>query len=235
MMPRAPTPGWSAGGPPGPPPRPLPPGAGFTLIEILVAFGILALVMGAVYSSLTSSLYATRYVEERADVYHTGLQIISRMSRELSSAYLTDGGYTYFTGQHDEVEGRRMDRLTFTTLAHRMIPVPIKGMIDSEHAAVAYDWKIENKDDEEPRLTLYYRESTSFVQGAAGEEYELSGGLKELDIRYLQGRTGTWLDEWDSQLQGGLPTAVAVTLVLADAAGSEVPFRTLVLPKLAKP
>jgi len=207
---------------------------GFTLIEVLVAFGILALVMGAVYSSVTSSLDATRYVEERSEVYQIGRQVIFRLARELSSAYLENVGYTFFKGEHDQVEGRRMDKLSFTTLAHRMSPMPIKGFTDSEHAAVAYYWKIEYNEDEKPILTLLYRESTGFGVEIGGEEYELSDGLRELDIRYFQGSTGSWLDEWDSQLQGGLPTAVAISIYLTDSSGVEVPFRTIVPLMLAK-
>jgi len=211
--------------------------SGFTLIEILIAFGILALVMGVVYSSVTSSLYATRYVEERAELYHTGRQIISRLSRELASAYLVgpgSGGYTFFKGEYDQVEGRRMDRLAFTTLGHRMLPLPVEGRVDSENAAVAYYWKIEYREDQTPFLTLFYREATGFEAEAGGEEYELVQGLSELDIRYFQGNTGAWVDEWDSTLTGGLPTAVDISLVLTDSSGVEVPFRALVRLELAK-
>lgn len=208
-------------------------GKGFTLIEILVAFGILALVMGAIYSSVTSTLDATRYVEERSELYQVGRQVIFRLSRELSSAYLENVGYTFFKGEHDQVEGRRMDKLSFTTLAHRMSPMPIKGFVDSEHAAVEYYWKIEYKEDK-PILTLLYRESTGFNLEIGGDEYEVSNGLRELDIRYFQGSTGSWLDEWDSKLQGGLPTAVAISLYLTDSSGVEVPFRTIVPLMLAK-
>lgn len=220
-------------------------GRGFTLIEILIAFGILALVMGVVYSSVTSSLYVTRYVEQRAEIYHAGRQIMSRLQRELASAYLKNAAsgaspYTFFKGEHDEVEGRRMDRLSFTTLGHRMNPFPPPGEHlsqagqDSEFATVAYYWKIEYQDDQKTLVTLFYRESTGFAADVGGEEYEIFKGLRELDIRYFQGSNGAWIDWWDSRAIGFLPTAVDISFVLADSNGVEVPFRALMPLALAK-
>ncbi|MCB1185405.1 general secretion pathway protein GspJ, partial [bacterium] len=60
-----------------------------TLLEVLVAVGILAMVGTLVYGAL-DGMQRTRVTVERIDDrYHQGRQAIARISREIQSAFLS--------------------------------------------------------------------------------------------------------------------------------------------------
>lgn len=55
---------------------------GFTLIEIVIAIAILAVILGTAYATITQILNAKRFLDDKRDVSFTAYSIIGRLSRE---------------------------------------------------------------------------------------------------------------------------------------------------------
>ena len=63
--------------------------AGFSLLEVLIAASLMAIIGALLLTSLSSSLDAKEAVESTSDRYHVVRQAMGRMTRELSMAYLS--------------------------------------------------------------------------------------------------------------------------------------------------
>ena len=95
---------------------------GFTLMEVMVAVGITALMGGLVAASFTSSFNAREVVQKEADRYRMIRTAFSRMSREIGAAYVSDRyDAERYRDQNDRPSnfiGER-DKLTFTWTTDR--------------------------------------------------------------------------------------------------------------------
>lgn len=208
-----------------------------------MAIFLLGIIMTFIYSTYATSLSTKEAVEERIDVSRAGHQILSLLSRELESAYVTDqdaqGDFsrqpmTIFQGSRDTVGGNPMNRLLFTTLAHVYVPTgnPEDNDFQSDHAEVEYLW---NQDLETNAVRLLHRENPalSFVPSQGGVTYELYDRVRSFQVRYWDGTA--WVDEWDSTGRGpqALPYAVDIRFVLATERGAEYTFGALLPLPLA--
>ena len=222
---------------------------GFTLIEVTIAITILAIIMSFIYTTFIATLEAKRYVEDRAELYQTGWQILSRISRELEAAYLVKVESndvfweppTDFVGKDGWHQGRRMDTLTFTTLAHRDLSSLWRSFAakkedeesdsnESEHAAISYFWQVE--DYASDNVILYHRENAAMMNDPAAEGgglFEMAERVKEFRLRYYDEEDKEWKDKWEWEVGDlTLPVVVEVTLTLQDLSGHEASFSTLV-------
>ncbi len=222
---------------------------GFTLIEVTIAVTILAIIMSFIYTTFITTLEAKRYAENRAELYQTGWQILSRISRELEAAYLvkvesSDPFWeppTDFVGKDGWHQGRRMDTLTFTTLAHRDLYSLWRSFAakkedeesdsnESEHAAISYFWQVE--DYASDNVILFHRENAAMMNDPAAEGgglFEMAERVKEFRLRYYDEEDKEWKDSWEWEIGDLiLPVVVEVTLTLQDPSGHEASFSTLV-------
>src|SRR5690606_10365498 len=62
---------------------------GFTLAEVLIAVAILAMIGALSYGTLARAISARDRAEEITEFYHDIRQALTRMSREVSMAFLT--------------------------------------------------------------------------------------------------------------------------------------------------
>jgi prepilin-type N-terminal cleavage/methylation domain-containing protein len=225
-------------------------GAGFTLIEVMVAITILAIIMSFIYTTFTATLEAKSYAENRAELYQTGWQILNRITRELEAAYLVKKVEneeepfweppTDFVGKEGWHEGRRMDTLTFTTLAHRDLSSLWRSFAaqkeeepdsnESEHAAISYFCQVE--DAASDNVILYHRENPAMMNDPLAEGggiFEMAEGVREFRLRYYDEVDKEWKDSWEWEVGDlTLPVVVEVTLTLQDFSGHEATFGTLV-------
>ena len=61
---------------------------GFTLVEVMIALGLLAMMGVAIARSMAVSFETKDKVSKLNDRYHEGRQVMSRMARELRMAFL---------------------------------------------------------------------------------------------------------------------------------------------------
>lgn len=155
--------------------------AGFTLVEVLLAVGILASLSGLMWISIAGMFKSRDVVEQRSQRHHEVRVTMNRMSHEIAAAYIAGpkfGGEeipgetaSLLEGSEDEVLARindepkqfgmigRDDSLHFTTFAHVRT---LDRERASNHAEIGYFMRTE-RDDETGRMVkqLVRREDTS--------------------------------------------------------------------------
>ncbi len=106
--------------------------SGFTLIELMVALAILAIMLTAIYAAFSSAITAMRESRQQDDTLQVGRLVMERIANDLAMAfYRTDAqrrkNPTHaFIGRDDERDDYARDRLDFTAagrpLAHDDTP-----------------------------------------------------------------------------------------------------------------
>lgn len=203
---------------------------GFTLLEILVAMAILAVVSTLVYTSFSGSLKAIDRVGQEADVYRDARFVLSRMSEEISMAYWpgTQGSFAgVFAGQNARVGGVAMDTLQFTALSHfRILP----DELSTDLTQITYSLE---RNPETERWSLLHHATPHFL-GLAGipdERFVIGEGIHGLNLRYFDGTD--WWDRWDTAEKNALPKVVEVEVIFMQSNGKEGSVKTWVRPGMS--
>jgi len=205
--------------------------AGFTLIEVMVAVGILAGVTAAVFMVFRNSAGIQETVTARSELAAMGRIGLSRMEREVAQAFLSDARKSKPAGVSDNVDDTfetlfigedadPFDKLNFTSRSHR------KLYRDSKECSLTEIGYYEEPDRESRYFKLMHREEDR-IDGEpteGGEVMVLARSVKQLNFRYFDETKNEWLEEWDTtgpdQLNR-LPRSVEITMVIEDAAGEE--------------
>jgi prepilin-type N-terminal cleavage/methylation domain-containing protein len=177
---------------------------GFTLIEVVLALTIFALMSGILYSVFAlghnavekSQANATRNQKQRSIGDLVGTYIRSAFPYKESAQELT----TFFQGETDSV--------TFVSTYSQ-------GMGGRGMAKI----QIAGDDDAHGRILLKLEETTPVRIGeqadSPGQSYSviLQDGIKELRLAYLdpQADEETWEERWDGRERRVLPRAVRLT------------------------
>jgi general secretion pathway protein J len=90
--------------------------SGFTLMEILLATLILAMVVSMVTVALSGSLRVVEATREQGNLYYRAQVALQRISEDLESAVLIDG--TDFIGNLDDGSDRKQILVRFVSMAH---------------------------------------------------------------------------------------------------------------------
>lgn len=224
---------------------------GFTLIEILVATAILAIIMATIYGVLTRAIYAKQHAEERADLYASGREIVLQMADELEGALPPTAGRNIgFIGLPGT--GRvPTDAVQFALVIRRSFgPSARRG----GRALVSYSL---DPTKNPPNLFALRRQEEMLTEAPPTDDGTDSGGtgstqqdvptpaavraaylidhVAGLRFSYLDPLSGQWVKSWDTTVQPpsgqppiGLPAAVQITLFLADDNGGVHDFSTTV-------
>jgi general secretion pathway protein J len=208
---------------------------GFTLLEVMVAVAILAMVSVLIYGAFDGLSRGKKSLGRVNDRYHQGRAAISRISMELSSAFLsthqplTEQQYrriTIFSG----TRGSPADRIDFTSFSHRRL---VRDSHETDQNEISYfgspDPNVSGKID------LARRESPviDLEPKRGGEVNVLVEDIDSFDVKYLDATTGLWTETWDTTQATGqlgrLPYEVKISLVLKGGVGGQpVTFSTKV-------
>jgi general secretion pathway protein J len=199
---------------------------GFTLVEILVAISILAIVLTSVYGIFTSvSLARGRLDADSAD-YHRARVIFDRLGRELRGAYFNPN-YDDLEFAGESIDGGNLQELELTTTA-----VSPLSQIGSGVARVRYRL-VADPEDAAGRLVLLRSEQPAYQpsnNGTDADMMRLAAGIESLLIRFYA--EDQWQTGWEGRVAGGLPEMVEMTLQLRTEERPPVVFRsTFELPR----
>ncbi|HDP16358.1 MAG TPA: prepilin-type N-terminal cleavage/methylation domain-containing protein, partial [Candidatus Omnitrophica bacterium] len=180
-------------------------GAGFTLVETLIAMAILTMIVASTFTIFRSSSSSWQKGETRSERYHNARIAIGKMSMEISQAVISERGLSKFIGSKDEI--------SFISFVSRS-----SGVFGS--AEIEY-WL--DKDDN----LLMRNEDTEPDYDFSSQDYSdvLAEGISELEFSYYDGLS--WNDSWNSDSAGGdsgtgvLPKAVRIKLKVEDKKGKE--------------
>ncbi len=188
---------------------------GFTLIEVLLAMSILALIMTGIYTSFSTASRSVQHAEPARDETDLARTLIARLSLDIENADCDHvKHHPVFYGKKDEVETeggkRRHDSLAMTTLTN--FPRPDSKETELLEADYSFKEKADGKGYSLMRREK--RELTDEVKPLeGGVEYELTDQVLELRLRYSNNGS-TWAEEWGSSAQCMKPALVEMTLVL---------------------
>jgi general secretion pathway protein J len=204
---------------------------GFTLMEVMVAVAITALMGTVVALSFQTGINAKEVVEQEAERYRMVRVALNRMAREVDSAFVSDRyDLRRFRDQNDRPTnfiGER-DKLLFTTFAHQRLYSDVK---ESDQAVVEYFVENSTERGARGRLDLKRR-----VNPNVGDRMDRGGstdvlfeGVKGVEFAYWDSEKKEWDDEWDTrrtEKKSLLPTRVRITVIAVDETGKEARYTT---------
>jgi general secretion pathway protein J len=204
---------------------------GFTLMEVMIAVAITAMIGVMIASSFTSGFRAKELVEAEADNYRMLRGAANRMCREIGAAFVSDRyDVKRYRDQYDRPTnfiGER-DRLLFTSLAHERLYTDAK---ESDQMVVEYSVKSSTDRQARGRRDLIRRENP-IIEGAmdrGGTEDVLFEGIRSIEFAYWDSDKKEWLSEWDTrrvERKSNLPTRVKIIIRALDENAREVRYTT---------
>ncbi len=210
--------------------------SGFTLVEILLAMFIFAIVMSIIFTSYTATFRIIDETENQADVYRMARVTLERMYEDLESVYAAkpseppeseeeSNQVVEFVGEEAEINGRRAHSLRFTSRAHVVFSEQ-----DQPSGTAEISYYIEENDAEDN--FVLYRKDTPRVGRAPDRD---AGGLvlceklQSVTFFYYDAE-GDVYDNWDStseEFEDRIPRRVSIILEFANESDPEAPFRFL--------
>ncbi len=221
---------------------------GFTLLELLVAVFISALVLVLIATSFFQIINAKEKVEDQLELIHEARVIFSRIGKDLSSVYargkVANSGavypYIFFLGTSEEQTDN--SRLEFSSFTRN----PTEFNRESDQSEVTYFLALaddpDNFDEENQVYALIRRENPWFGNDDGGTQYPISERVKSFKLTYLNKKKENDplieqedIKEWNAvQLGGALPKAVGVEIILTDDEGLDHAFSTTIIMPIAK-
>lgn len=200
---------------------------GLTLLEVLVAIAILAMVSVLIYGAFDSLSRSKKGLSRVNDRYHVGRATLRRLAEEISGAFLSMHApinqsllvrRTMFAVR----DSSPADRLDMTTFSHRRV---VAGARESDQNELSYfgspDPNVSGKID------LVRREQTiiDFDPNKGGTVMVIAEDIDLFDVKLLDAQSGIWTDSWDSSQAIGqpdrMPIQVRITLVLKGGPGGK--------------
>jgi general secretion pathway protein J len=195
---------------------------GFTLIEVLIAVSLTAIVLTSIYGVFTAVFTARQQVLVESESAQIGRVLFERLGRELRGAWIPEKGNKFFAAGTDR-EGR--PELRFATASTTLAATGRGGM-----AALRYGLQ---PMPEGPRDRLYLvrsEEPYHLRDRLESGSYPLSGNVKSLLWRFY-GANG-WVESWSAEQSNALPQLVELTITLLDPENREIVLRgTFDLPE----
>lgn len=193
---------------------------GFTLVEVLIAIGILAMLCVLIYGAFSNMRRTREGLQRITDRHREGRLAMQRIERELQSAFLSlnvpleQRLLTRTTALIGE-RGTPADRIDFVSFAHRRLD---RDAHESDQAEIAY---FGSPDPEQPGVVDLARRVSPDIDvepKAGGRVQVLATDIDLFELSYLDPLTGEWLETWDTTQATGqpnrLPLQIKVTLVL---------------------
>ena len=194
--------------------------AGFTLIELLIATGILAAICVLIYSAFSGMRSSKEGVERIDDRYHEGREALRRITRELSSAYISlhrpiDPTYLVLKTAFVGTRGSPADRLDFNSFSNRRFD---KNGHASDQCELSYFGSADIKNSGVTDLARRISTRPDLKPDKGGRIDILASDIDLFKLKYLDPLTGMWAETWDStdtvSHTNQLPIYVHVRLVL---------------------
>jgi general secretion pathway protein J len=204
---------------------------GFTLIEIMIAVGIMSALTVLIWGSFNQSFKAKQRTEAQMSRYRAARVAMDRIVRDVSMAYLSNNTVpgteqtprTYFEG----LRKTDIDELRFSYFGHQRLYADSK---ESDTAAVGY-FGLRDRQDAR-KLNLMRREARRLqalrLENATGETDLLCDDVVRLELSYYHHERKEWLETWRTTSADGfpnrLPSKVRIRLVIHDDRGDELTF-----------
>jgi type II secretory pathway pseudopilin PulG len=216
-----------------------------TLIEIVIAVGILGFVLSVAYRALTQVMQSKQLLDDERDSSMIANAVLGRMTREIALAVpqklipeQTASGQIssssiLLKGTPGKGAGGSADSITFMAKnAGQFIPdgKTQGGIIQLTYKAAKDP---ESKGSEEDGLLSLIRDEVPDIRplGKAFKNritFPVTDRLVQLKFRYFDGVQDSWRDTWGDPTTEGLPALIKLTITLKSAQGKVTSYTTTV-------
>ena len=199
---------------------------GLSLIEVLVAISVLAMVSMLIYGAFAGMRRSKEGIERINNRYREGRLAMNRITRDLESAYISSHlpinqalavQETLFVGKR----GTPADRLDFTSFSHRRLD---KSAPESDQAELSYFSSPDPDDSDVVDLARRVSARIDRDPDRGGRVEVLATDIDLFALEYLDPLSGQWVETWDTTQTIGqkdrMPLQVRVILVLNGGARS---------------
>lgn len=206
---------------------------GLSLVEVMVAVGIVSLMGAMVAMAFNTTFTARDVVEGEAEKYRMIRTAFSRMTREIGSAFVSD---RYDSARYRDQNDRptnfigQNERLTFSSFSHQRLHQDAK---ESDQVVIEYRVQASTEPQAKGRQDLV-RRANPLVQDRmdrGGTEDVLLEDVKRIEFEYWDSEREEWEREWDTrrvERKSILPTRVRITVTALDENGKEAKYFTQV-------
>jgi general secretion pathway protein J len=216
--------------------------AGFTLLEILVAVFILAVVVTTVLASFNMVFSTTGSLEASAAMFESGKTSLTRIVHDIENVFVLDRPIYKppvvdgppdpyrFQGSVDSLGGTKIAKLRFTSRAH----VPLSPARRDGIAEIVYYLQTDVSGNLRLKRADHLYPYPRFEERSS--DPVLCANVKSLAFEYLDA-DGAATDEWDSESSKfgyATPVMVAVRLEVVEGSDSYVFQTTVTLPMLRR-
>lgn len=191
-----------------------------TLVELLIAVAVLAMISVLIYSSFSGMRRSRDGIQRLTDRYREGRIALSRIARELSSAYISghepiDPSLKVVQTAFISTEGTPADRIDFNSFAYRRLD---RDVHESDQAEISYFGSPDPDQDGVIDLARRVSPILDLDPQSGGRVEVLATDIDLFDLEFLDPLTGMWDDTWDTTSavaqENRLPLQVRIILVL---------------------
>lgn len=200
--------------------------SGLTLIEVMVAMAIIAIVSTLLYTGFTQTARNKKRIEHEINRQHEVRMGLERIARELSMAFVSaqinpnpalQVINTAFVGT-DSGGGSRID---FTSFSHQRL---YRDAHESDQNELSYF--LTDHPDDSSRKVLARREQRRIDDDPreGGQAQVLIDDVVGFELSYLDPLTGEWISTWDTtqaaMQPNRLPTQVLIKITVPNIRGN---------------
>src|SRR3989338_911554 len=178
---------------------------GFSLIEILIAAALLALMGVILIGTLTSSLNTRDKVEQLANRHHYIRQALARMAADMSQAYISNNQNPQRAVMQSAFWGKKnsVSFVAFGGLSHRQ---DAKESGEREISYFIKDRKLMRLEKPNPGRKLW----------SDGKAKPICPGVDKLELKYWNVNSQSWDSRWNTEERpmpdASLPIRVRIEL-----------------------
>ena len=199
--------------------------AGFTLLEVLLAVGIAAMLITAVLQVFEATILAREEVKALSEPMSKGPQILDMIEEDLRAIWTYDiKDNRVFRGEDRDIVGLDADRIHLLVAGRTVFPVRLDddSLRTAPYAEVSYI--LRSNDDNPNLLELWRREDALFDKELwrGGNYLLLSDRVRSFDVTYYDelGDEAEPEEDWDSAEKKTLPRRIKIELELERSAES---------------
>lgn len=182
-------------------------GSGMTLIEVMVAMTIFAIVATLLYSGFQQTARLKERVEASLDREHEIRSGIERMAQELTTAYtsnqrnINESLRTMMTGFVAKEEGSNT-KVYFSSFSHRRL---YRNAHESDQNELAYFVTADPKEQSKDVLARREQRRVDDNLEKGGQIQVLISDVRGFEMQFFDPITKEWSTHWDTTQAGGQP------------------------------